>query len=81
MATRALAVGSAAGTEVVLVSVIDERGELGVGHDHDVAAAAAVAAVGAALGHEGLAAETHAARAAVAALDVDVRKIGKGVIH
>ena len=81
VALGALAVRAALGAEVVLVAVVDQRRELRVGHDHDVAAVPAVAAVGAALGHERLAAERHAAGAAVAALDVDVGKIGEGVVH
>ena len=42
-----------------------------VAHEHDVAAAAAVAAVRPALGHVRLAAEAEAAVAAAAGLDVD----------
>ena len=73
--------GTALGAEVVLITVVDEGRELGVCNHHDVAAVPAVAAVGAALGDECLAAEGHAARAAVAALDVDVREIGESVFH
>ncbi len=65
------------GAEVVLEAIVDERRELGVGLDDDGAAMAAVAAVGPALGNEGLATERHAARAAVAALDVDAADIGE----
>jgi NADPH:quinone reductase-like Zn-dependent oxidoreductase len=43
-----------------------------VGHEHHVAPAPAVAAVGAAAGHVGLAAEAHDAVAAAAALNVDL---------
>ena len=46
-----------------------------VADEHDVAAAAAVAAVGAALGHVRLAAKAEAAVAAGAGLDVDARSI------
>ena len=76
-----LAVGAALGAEVVLVAVIDERRELGVGNHHDVAAVAAVAAVGAALRDKRLATEGHAARSAVAALDIDMREIGESIFH
>ncbi len=51
-----------------------------VAHEHDVAAAAAVAAVGAALGDVGLAAEAQAAVAAAAGLDVDARAIVHAMI-
>ena len=46
----------------------EQRGHVAVGHQPDVAAVAAVAAVGAALGDVGLAAERDRARAAVARL-------------
>ena len=72
---------SALGTKMVLVSVVDERRELRVGLDDHIASAATVPAVGASLGNEGLAPEGHASRAAVAALNIDVGKIGKGVLH
>ena len=81
VATRALPVRAALGAEVVLVAVVDERRELRVGLDDDAAAATAVAAVGTALGNECLAAEGHAAGAAVAAADVDVGKVGERVLH
>ena len=77
----ALAMGAALGAEVVLVAIIDERRELCVGNHHDVAAVAAVAAVGAALGDKRLAPEGHAARPAVAALDIDMREIGESIFH
>ncbi len=67
----ALAVRAALGLEVMLEAVIDQRGHAGIGFKHHVAAMAAVAAIGTALGHMGLAAKRHAAGAAVAALDVD----------
>ena len=63
----ALAVRAALRLEVVLEAVVDQRGQARVGAQHDVSTVAAVAAVGTALGHMGLAAERHAARAAVAA--------------
>ena len=74
---RALAVRTALGTEMVLETVVDQGGELGVGNDHDVAAAPAVAAIGSSLGHERLAPERHAARAAVAAAHIDAAHIGE----
>ena len=73
----ALTVRAALGAEVVLEAIVDERGELGVALQHDVAAAAAVASVGATLGDERLTAERHAAGAAVATLDVDARDVGE----
>ena len=74
---RALAVRAAGGAEVVLEAVVDERRELRVALEDDVAATAAVAAVGSALGDEGLAAKRHAAGAAVTAAHVDPRDIGE----
>jgi hypothetical protein len=47
----------------------------GVGHEHDLAALAAVTAVGPALGDELLAAERQPAVAAAAGLDVDLRAV------
>ena len=79
VATGPLTVRALLGPEVVLVTVVDEGGELRVGLDDDVAAAAAVTAVGSALGHECLATERHAASAAVTATDVDVGKVCEGI--
>ena len=81
VASRALAVRATTGSEVVLVAVVDEGAQLGVGLDDDAAAAAAVTAVGTALGNEGLAPEGHAAGTAVAALYVDVGKVSERVLH
>ena len=67
----ALAVRAALCLEVVLEAIVDQRGHAGIGFEHHVAAMTAVAAVGTALGHMGLAAKRHAAGAAVAALNVD----------
>ena len=58
----ALAVRAALGLEVMLEAVIDRRGHAGIGFKHHVAAMAAVAAIGTALGHMGLAAETTCSR-------------------
>ena len=69
--TAALAVRAALGLEVMLEAVIDQRGHACIGFKHHVAAMAAVAAIGTALGHMGLTAKRHAAGAAVAALNVD----------
>ena len=66
-----LAVRAALSLKVMFKPVVDQRGLLGVGNDDDVAATAAVAAVGAAFGNVGLAAKRHAASAAVATRDVD----------
>ena len=71
MHAAALAVSAALGLKVVFEAVIDQRGHADIGFKHHVAAMAAVAAVGTALGHVRLAAKRHAACAAVAALDVD----------
>ena len=51
-----------------------------VAHEHDVAAATAVATVRPALGHVRLAAEAEAAVAAAAGVDVDSRAILHGII-
>ena len=66
----ALAVGAARGPAVRVVPERQQRGDVAVGDQPDVAALAAVAAVGPALGHVGLAPERHAAGAAVTAFDV-----------
>ena len=70
-----LAVRAALGTEMMLEAVVDQRGELRVRLDDDVAAAPAVAAVRTPFGHIGLTAKRHAAGAAVAAFDVDAADI------
>ena len=75
--TRTLAVGAALGTEMMLEAVINQRGQLRVSLDNNVAAMTAVAAVRTALGNICLSAERHAASAAVAALDIDAANIGK----
>ncbi len=70
-----LAVTAAAGP---VVRGAGERAEIaarGVREQDDAAAVTAVAAVGPALGHVGLAAEGHAAVTAAAALDVDLRPV------
>ena len=69
--TRSLAMGASLSAEVVLEAIVDERGELRVALENDVAASATVAAVRAALGYESLAPERRATGTAVAALDVD----------
>ena len=75
--TGAAPMGAALGAEMMLVAVVDKGGELRGRLDDDVAAAAAVSAVRAALRHMRLTAERHATGAAVAALDVDAGKVGK----
>ena len=79
VATGSLTVRALLCPEVMLVPVVDERGELRVGLDDDVSAATAVSAVGSALGHECLSAERHAASAAVTTTDVDVGKVCEGI--
>ena len=77
MPARALTMRATLGAEMMLEAIVDERGELRVALEDDVATAAAVTAVGPTLGHEGLAPERHAARPAVATLDVDARHVGE----
>ena len=61
----------------MLEAVVNQRRQLGGRLDHDVAAATAVSAIGAALGDVGLTAKRHAAGSAVATFDVDATDIGK----
>ncbi len=75
MPERALAVAAALGLEVRAPAEALQVPERVVAHEHDVATAPAVAAVGAALGHVRLAAEAQAAVAAAAGLDVNARSI------
>ncbi len=65
----------ALGLEVLLVAIVDERVEVGIGHRDHVAAAAAVAAVRSAELDELLAPEAAGAVAAVAALHPDLGRI------
>ena len=67
-----LTVRAIAGGAVRVVLEGEQRGDVAVGHEPHVAAAAPVAAVGAAPGNVRLAAERHAAGTAVARLDVDL---------
>ena len=60
------------GAAVRVVAEGEQRRDVAVGDEPDVAAVAAVASVGAALGHVRLPAERDAARAAVTALDVQM---------
>ena len=55
----------------IAIGVVEQRGEVAVADEDDVAAAPAVAAVGAAQGNELLAPERGDARPAVAGFDVD----------
>jgi hypothetical protein len=55
--------------------VVEESRELGIGYQNDVAAAPAIAAVGATSGYIFLAPERHAARPAVAGSYMDDRLI------
>ena len=70
-AVLAHAVHAGLGLEMLLVAEVDQRVEAAGAFDHDVAAAAAVAAVGAAEFDEFLAPERDAARPAVARADID----------
>src|SRR5262245_20981711 len=69
---RALAVSAALGVVVPPIVKIEEGRQLGSGLEPDTAAVTAVAAVGAAVRHELLAAEADAAGASVAPLDEDI---------
>ena len=71
------AVPSAAGLEMLGVAKIDEGVEVGHDLDDDVAAAPAVAAVGAAERNELLAAKGHRTGAAVTAFDVNLGFVEK----
>ena len=73
----ALAVGAALGLEVRGEAKLGQVAQVGIGHQFDVSAVAAVAAVRAAAGHELLAAEADAAIAAAAALHEDGGAIGE----
>ena len=75
VAQRALSVAAAAGLEVRAAPERLQIAQRVRAHQHDVAAAAAVAAVGTALGHVGLAAEAEGSVAPAAGLNVDSRAI------
>ena len=75
MSLRPLAVTSALGAEVQAPAEALKVAQRVVAHEHDVAAAAAVAAIGTPLGHVGLAAEAEAAVTACAGLHVDTCSI------
>lgn len=77
IATSALTMRAALGTEVMLKSVIDQRRQLSIGLDDDIAATTAVAAIGAALGDKCLAPKRHASCSAVAAANVNAADIGE----
>src|ERR1700733_13940426 len=70
-------VHSGLGLEMLLVAKVDERVEAVRAFDHDIAAAPAVAAIGAAELDEFLAAERDRARPAVARADVHARLVEK----
>jgi hypothetical protein len=65
------AVGALLGLEMLLIAVVDQRVQPVDGLDHDVAAAAAIAATGSAELDILLAAKRHAAVTAVAGADID----------
>ncbi len=71
MAILAHAIGALLGLEVLLIAVIDQRIEAIDRFDHDIAAAAAIAAARPAELDILLAAERHAAIAAVAGADIN----------
>ena len=75
IATSALAVRAALGAEVMLKTVIDQRRQLSIGLDDDIAATTAVAAIGAALGNKCLAPKRHASGSAAA--NVNAADIGE----
>ena len=77
IATGTLAMRSALGTEMMLKAVINQRGQLSIGLDDDIAATTAVAAIGAALGNKCLAPKRHASGSAVAAANVNSADIGE----
>ena len=77
MALRALAVAAALGLEVGAAVELGQVAPRVVAHEHHVAPAAAVPAVGPALGHVGLAAERNGAVAAGAAAHEDLCPVVK----
>ena len=68
---------AALGTEVMLKAVVDQRRQLSIGLDDDIAATTAVAAIGAALRYKGLTPKRHASGSAVAAAHVNAADIGE----
>ena len=77
VAAGALTMRAALGTEVMLKTVIDQRRQLSIGLNDDIAATTAVAAIGAAFGNKGLAPKRHASGSAVAAAHVNAADIGE----
>ena len=75
--TGTLPVRAALGAEVMLKAVIDQRRQLSIGLDDDIAATTAVAAIGAALGDKCLAPKRHTSGSAVAAAHVNAADIGE----
>ena len=75
--TGTLPVRAALGAKVMLKAVIDQRRQLSIGLDDDIAATTAVAAIGAALGDKCLAPKRHASGSAVAAAHVNAADIGE----
>ena len=74
---RALAVRAPLRPEVRRLAEAGQVAQVAVGDQDDIAAVAAVTAVGAALGHVLLAPEADAAVAAAAALDIDRGSVGE----
>ena len=72
------AVGTTGRPPVRMVAEGQQRGDVAVGHQPDLAAAAAIASVGAAVGDRTLPAEADAARAPVPAADVESALVDEG---
>jgi hypothetical protein len=68
------------GAEVALTLEMGEGSDVGVAFEDDVAASATVAAIGASVGHELLAAEADDAVAAVAGASLDFNVVDHGSI-
>ena len=77
MAVLAHSGAAVPGLEVLLIAIVDERVEPIDRLDHDIAALAAIAAVGTAELDEFLAPERHAAVAAVARANIDLGLVEK----
>ena len=81
MHALALAMRTLLRLEMVLVAIVDERGNRGVRNDDDVTTAATIAAVRATLGNMGLATKRGASGTAVARFDLYANLVGEGPRH
>ena len=81
MHALALAMRALLRLEVVLVAIVDERGDRCVRDDDDVTTASTIAAVRTTLGDMGLATKRRASGTAVTRLDLYTNLIGKGSRH